>query len=296
MKIYYYAYTGHKYGLDRARRAVAVLKKLKQEGFDTMLLVNDFRAGLAVKDLGIPQSIHIEGIQDIDAVAQIGDVIIIDSPEDDHGRLVKYCSDFKQVFRFAEHDEDKSIHGEIMLTIDCNEEDENCISSIIVDDVYCQEYKKEERTLFFLGDSDADKTILSNADFFKENKMELLLGHYFYVKYESDLEKLFTTLHESEEYVDLICSSSHIVTSSFQTALEASATGAKVIFIEIKELNKKQKELLKLLKVMIIIGFNNNDYNKKVSKEKSLQVDYSCVNIEKNSDIIKKMIKNYELL
>ena len=296
MKIYYYAYTGHKYGLDRARRAVAVLKKLKQEGFDTMLLVNDFRAGLAVKDLGIPESIHIEGIQDIDAVAQIGDVIIIDSPEDDHGRLVKYCSDFKQVFRFAEHDEDKSIHGEIMLTIDCNEEDENCISSIIVDDVYCQEYKKEERTLFFLGDADADKTILSHANFFKENKMELLLGHYFYVKYESDLEKLFTTLHESEEYVDLICSSSHIVTSSFQTALEASATGAKVIFIEIKELNKKQKELLKLLKVMIIIGFNNNDYNKKVSKEKSLQVDYSCVNIEKNSDIIKKMIKNYELL
>ena len=292
MKIYYYAYTGHKYGLDRARRAVAILKKLREEGFDTMLLVNDFRAGLAVKDLGIPESIHIEGIQDIDAIAQTGDVVIIDSPEDDHGRLVKYCADFKQVFRFAEHDEDKSIHGEIMLTVDCQDEDKNCISSVIVDDIYCQEHKKEERTLFFLGDSDADKTILSNADFFRENPMELLLGHYFYVKYESDLEKLFTTLHESEEYVDLICSSSHIITSSFQTALEAYASEAKVTFIDIKKLNKEQEELLKSLKIMIVIGFNN----KKLSEEKELQVNYRCVNIEKNSDIIKKLIENYKFL
>ena len=290
MKIYYYAYTGHKYGLDRARRAVAILKKLREEGFNTMLLVNDFRAGLAVKDLGIPESIHIEGIQDIDAVAQTGDIIIIDSPEDDHGRLVKYCADFKQVFRFAEYDKDKSIHGEIMLTIDCQDEDNDCISSVIIDDIYCQEHKKEERTLFFLGDADADKTILANADFFKNNKMELLLGHYFYVKYESDLEKLFTTLHESEEYVELICSSSHIVTSSFQTALEAYATGAKVTFIEIKTLNEQQKELFKLLNIIIFIGFSNKNYEEVSSESKRVQAHHKCVNIGKNNNIIKKLI------
>ncbi len=286
MKLYYYAFTGHKYGLDRARRAVAVLKKLREEGFDTMLLVNDFRAGLAVKDLGISESIHIEGIQDIDAVAQTGDVIIIDSPEDDHGRLVKYCADFKQVFRFAEHDEDKSIHGEIMLTINCQEEDKDCISSVIVDDIYSQEYTKEQRTLFFLGDSDADKTILANADFFKNNKMELLLGHYFYVKYESDLEKLFTMLHESEEYVDLICSSSHIVTSSYQTALEAYASGSEVTFIEIKTLNSKEKALFKLLGIMIIIDFNNENY----IESKKVHSPNKCVNIGTNYNIIKKLI------
>ena len=290
MKIYYYAYTGHKYGLDRARRAVAILKKLREEGFNTMLLVNDFRAGLAVKDLGIPESIHIEGIQDIDAVAQTGDIIIIDSPEDDHGRLVKYCADFKQVFRFAEYDKDKSIHSEIMLTIDCQDEDNDCISSVIIDDIYCQEHKKEERTLFFLGDADADKTILANADFFKNNKMELLLGHYFYVKYESDLEKLFTTLHESEEYVELICSSSHIVTSSFQTALEAYATGAKVTFIEIKTLNEQQKELFKLLNIIIFIGFSNKNYEEVSSESKRVQAHHKCVNIGKNNNIIKKLI------
>jgi len=254
--LYYYAFTGHKHGLDRVKKATVILNKLREQGVETMLLVNDFRAGLVAREFGVPESVTIETIQDIDAIAQVGDSIFIDSPEDDHGRLVKYCSDFKNVFRFAEHDDDKSIHGETMLRIDCD--DEECISSIIVDDVYFEEHKKEERTLFFLGDSDADKIILNNADFFKDSKMELLLGHYFYVKYENDLEKIFDTLHEPEEYMDLICSSSRVVTASFQTAIEASVAGAEVIFINISKISHKKKELLLLLNVILIESFDVN--------------------------------------
>jgi len=190
MKLYYYAFTGHKIGLDRVKKAVVILKKLEEQGIETVLLVNDFRAGLVAREYGVDGAVNIEGIQDIDAIAETGDSIIIDSPEDDHGRLVKYMSDFKRVFRFAEEDEDKSVYGEIMLSIDGGEdEDKNTLSSIIVDDVYFEEHKKEHRTLFFLSDSDADKTILSNADFFKVLDMELLLGNYFYVKYEDALAK-----------------------------------------------------------------------------------------------------------
>jgi len=141
MKLYYYAFTGHKYGLDRLKRAVVILKKLREDGIETMLLVNDFRAGLVAKDLGVAESVHIEGVQDIDAIAEIGDSVIIDSPEDDHGRLVKYCSDFKTVFRVSERDDDKSIHGEVVMRIDC--EGEGCISSVIVDDVYFEEHEKD---------------------------------------------------------------------------------------------------------------------------------------------------------
>ena len=289
MKVYYYAFTGHKYGLDRARRAATVLKKLRAKGLDTMLLVNDFRAGLATRDLGVPESVHIEGIQDIDAIAEIGDVVIIDSPEDDHGRLVKYCADFKQVFRFAEHDDDKSIHGEIMLTPDC--QDDNCISSIIVDDVYCEDHVKEERTLFFLGDADADKTILNNANFFKENPMELLLGHYFYVKYENDLEKIFTKLHESEDYVELINSSSSIITASYQTALEAIATGAKVTYVEIKSLTQKEKELFKSLGIIIIIGLNNVAYREEGKENSCISRSNNCVNIASVDKIIERILQ-----
>jgi len=288
MKVYYYAFTGHKYGLDRMKRSAVILNKLRANGTDTMLLLNDFRAGLVARDLGVPESITIEGIQDIDAVAEVGDVVIIDSPEDDHGRLVKYCSDFKAVFRFAESDEDQSIHGEIMMRLDCD--DENCLSSVIVDDIYFEKHEKVERRLFFLNDSDADKLIINNADFFKNSNMELLLGNYFYVKYENDLEKIFTTLHEPEEYTDLICSSNHVITASVQTALEAKASGARVTFLELNKLTVKEQELFKLLDVIIIIGFNKESLEKN-DKEKELnKIFKECVKIGRNDKIITKIL------
>jgi hypothetical protein len=284
MKLYYYAFTGHKYGLDRMKRGAVILNKLRESGVETMLLVNDFRAGLVAREFGVPESITIEGIQDIDAIAQIGDSVIIDSPEDDHGRLVKYCSDFKSVFRFAENSEDKSIHGETILKIDCKSEE--CISSLLVDDIYFEEHKKENRTLFFLGDSDANKMILNNANFFKGSDMELLLGNYFYVKYESDLEKIFYTLHEAEEYMDLICSSSHVVTASFQTALDASVSGAEVIFIEIEKLDAEKREVLQILKIILITEFNRDEYQQALLKN----VPRASTLIERNETIINKII------
>jgi hypothetical protein len=280
--LYYYAFTGHKYGLDRVKRAAAVLKKLREQGVETMLLVNDFRAGLVAREFGVPESVTIETIQDIDAIAKIGDSIIIDSPEDDHGRLVKYCSDFKSVFRFAETD-DKSIHGETIFRMDCT--DENCISSIIVDDLYFEEHKKEERTLFFLGDADADKTILNNREFFKGSKMELLLGHYFYVKYEDELAELFDRVHEPEEYIDLICSSSRVVTASLQTALEAKVAGAEVIFVDLNKTTYKEIELINKFKISLIKSFNKDKFEQIIIK--SVSRDHTLV--ERNETIVEKI-------
>lgn len=281
--LYYYAFTGHKQGLDRVKKASVILNKLRAKGINTMLLVNDFRAGLVAREFGVPESVTIETIQDIDAIAVTGDCVIIDSPEDDHGRLVKYCSDFKKVFRFAQSSEDKSIHGETMLHL--NAEDEQDISSIIVDDVYFEAKEKEQRTLFFLGDSDAEKTILSHADFFKENPMELLLGHYFYVKYEDDLAKIFETMHEAEEYIDLICTSSKIVTASFQTALEARVAGAEVIFIDLEQCSTEEKELLNAINVSTISSFDTKAYQQSTSKEPLEK----CTKIEKSDSIVEQI-------
>ena len=291
MKLYYYAFTGHKFGLDRVKRAAVVLNKLRAKGIETMLLVNDFRAGLVAREFGVPESITIEGIQDIDAIAENGDSVIIDSPEDDHGRLVKYCSDFKAVFRFAERDSDESIHGETMLRLDCQNDD--CISSLLIDDVYFEEHQKEERTLFFLSDSDSDKLIINNADFFKDSNMELLLGNYFYVKYEDELAKIFDTLHEPEEYQALICGSSHVVTASFQTAIEAVVSGAKVTYLELNNLTIAEKELFKLLDVIIVIGFNKESY-KEIYKEKILNFKFKeFLNMNKSNQIIDQILAKF---
>ena len=252
--LFYYANSGHKIGLERVRRGAALLKRLASNGVEAQLLVNDFRAGLAAKELGVKEYVTIETIQDIDAIAEVGNSIIIDSSEDDRGRLVKYCSDFKNVWRFEHDSSDTSVYGETLLRSECKDED--CVNAVMIDDDYFEETVKDERTLFFLGDADYDKIILNNELFFKAFDMELLLGNYFFVKYEDDLAKLFSTLYEPEEYEDLIKSSSHVVTASAQTALEAKVSGAKVIYLSISENDFYPVELLKTYGIDIVNGFN----------------------------------------
>jgi spore coat polysaccharide biosynthesis predicted glycosyltransferase SpsG len=86
--------------------------------------------------------------------------------------------------------------------------------------------------------------------------MELLLGNYFFVKYEDDLAKLFTMLYEPEEYEDLIKTSATIVTASAQTALEAKVSGAKVIYIALKDNPLYDRELLEKYGILTIDGFD----------------------------------------
>jgi len=245
--LYYYANTSHKMGLERLRRGAALLNKLNAKGEETQLLVNDFRAGLVARELGVSEYVTIESIQDIDAIAENGASILIDSVEDDHGRLVKYCQDFKQVWRFAHDENDAPIHSEKVIPLD----------TVMVDDTFFEETSKEERILFFLGDSDYDKTILNNEAFFKAFDMELLLGNYFFVKYEDDLAKLFSTLHEPEEYEELIKTSTTVVTASSQTALEAKVAGAKVIYLALPERELYDKDLLASYGISIVDGFNS---------------------------------------
>ncbi|MCK4440987.1 MAG: hypothetical protein KAU90_03215 [Sulfurovaceae bacterium] len=271
MRLYYYSYTGHKNGLDRVKKATALLKKLNEKGLDTMLLVNDFRAGLVAREFGINESVNIETIQDIDAIANMEDAIIIDSPEDDRGRLAKYVNEFKHVFRFAQSCDDSSHYGETMIDY----------TDIIVDDIYLQKHQKEDRVLFFLSDSDADKKILSHADFFKDSDMELLLGHYFYVKYEDALAKIFKKVYEAEEYIDLICSSKIVVTASLQTALEAQSCGAKVIFIYDTNQENCLEDILNNTQIITLKSFNIKEY-----KQFLLNEIEDCHLIAQKSEII----------
>ena len=281
--LYYYAHTGHKVGLERLRRGVALKHALQKHGIEMQMLVNDFRAGVAMKDeQGLAEYITIETIQDIDAVAQIGDSVIIDSNEDDHGRLVKYVSDFKQVWRFAHDKNDTTIHGEILFKADCNDAD--CEEAVIIDESYFEKTEKEARVLFFLRDYDHDKTILNHTDFFSAFEMELLLGHYFFVKYEKDLAKLFTCLHEPEEYTELISRSSTVVTASSQAAMEARASGAKVIFIDLGTDMLYTVEELKKYGIVSLSGFDIEGMKSALTAETS-----------HNTEMIKQFDENHLL-
>jgi len=256
--LYYYANSGHKIGLDRVKRAVALLKALNDKGVETRLLVNDFRAGLAARALGLRDYVTIEGVMDIDAIADTGDAIIMDTPEDDRGRIEKYCADFSHVFRFANGPEDEVRVSEVLFKPECR--DERCIEAVIVDSMY-ENTSKEQRVLFFLSDADYDKEILGHRAFFQDSGMELLLGNYFFVKYEDELAELFERLHDSQEYEALLKTSSHIVTASRQTALEAHVCGANVVYIHSKREEIIPLSVIRKLDIPIVEGFDKAAYD-----------------------------------
>jgi len=260
MKLYYYAFSGHKWGLDRVKRGVALIKALGDEGVEVQLIVNDFRAGLAAKELGVRDSVTVETIMDVDVLAQKGDVVFIDTPEEDRGRIERYSKEYT-VFHIVEDDSVVSNYGEIVMHPKSEE-----LSSIIIAKEYFDILEKEDRTLFFFGDADYNKEVLAHQNFFKVQEMELLLGHYFFVKYEDDLAKIFTKLHEPEEYTELIRTSQRVVTASPQCALEARASEADVIYMSHEKDTQSLLQEMRQYGIKIIDYFNQEELLETIDK------------------------------
>ncbi len=252
MKIYYYAFSGHKWGLDRVKRGVALINSLREKGVQVQLFVNDFRAGLVAKEFGVGDAVTLETIMDVDVIAQKGDVVFIDTPEEDRGRIERYTKEYSTLFHVLDSCDNVSLYGEVLMT----PSDEN-FSSLIVDKDYFDILEKVDRRVFFFGDSDYDKVVLSLSDFFSTSNMELILGNYFFVKYEDALSKIFPKLHEPEEYKELIRTSSEVVTASSQCALESRASGAKVVYLKQKEDSQCFLDKLDSFGINIIDSFDN---------------------------------------
>jgi len=89
---------------------------------------------------------------------------------------------------------------------------------------------------------------------------------------------------------ELICNSKRVVTASLQTALDAKVSGAEVVFIELKELRSKEKELLSSLGITTISGFDvealEGAFESVASKSEK------CV--EKSNITVTKIVKSLE--
>jgi hypothetical protein len=233
---------------------VAVIKALRDEGIEMRLLVNDFRAGLAAQELGVAGAVTVETLLDVDAVAERGDGLVLDTPEELSRRLEQYADRFHPLFVVSETNERVSHYGEIVLKPSCVGE-AHCIETPIVDREYLDaSADKEGRPLFIFGDADYDKVLLSHRGLFEGLGMDLLLGYYFFVKYEGELANLFHELHEPESYMELVKSRQKILSASAQSALEARAAGAEVAYIGLKEAPDALKEQMQRYDINIIDG------------------------------------------
>jgi hypothetical protein len=223
--IHLYAYTNHRADLDALRRMGALWRTLESRGVRAELIVNDYRAQLAGRELGLPPATTVENVMELDALAGHGDKVVIDSPEDPGERLGFYVEKYAGVYTVRPCGA-KSRFGETILAV--------FGEGAAVDPVYeaAASLPKISRKILIYGDTDHDKRLLSAAEALGALGLDLYWGSYFYVKYEEELARSFGTIHESEEYRELIEGSETVVTAMPQTAAEAIVAGAKTIWLD----------------------------------------------------------------
>jgi hypothetical protein len=112
MKIYYYAHTGHRIGLDRFRRAVAIINSL--DGIDITLLTSDYRIAQVAREFGIDKSVGIDVVRNIPNIAHNGDKIIFDSAEANPIMLDDMREYFSTFIRISDNEHDKIEKNEFL--------------------------------------------------------------------------------------------------------------------------------------------------------------------------------------
>ena len=223
--IHLYAYTNHRADLEALRRMGALWHALEARGIRAELVVNDYRAQLAGRELGLPPATTVENIMELDAVVSHGDTVVIDSPEDPGERLGYYVEKYAGVYTVKPCG-GESRFGETVLKA--------YSGGAAVDPVYeaAAGLPKLPRRVLIYGDTDYDKRLLGAAEALGSLGLDLYWGTYFYVKYEEELARCFGTIHESEAYRELIEGSETVVTAMVQTAAEAIAAGARTIWLD----------------------------------------------------------------
>jgi len=246
--IYLYAYTNHKEDLDSLRRVKAIYDSLQKEGIEAEILVNEYRAQLLAREWGLPLATTIETIKDIDAVADIDDIIVIDSPEALEGKVLNYPEHFKGVIYINSSCADVDFNGARVVELFKNEQ------------ILCSEiesHSKEDRAIFIYGDSDFDKNVVNNLELFDGLDIDLYWGVYFFVKYEDKLKKSFKNVIESEDYYEMWQDYNIFVTSNAQIALEAAFNKKSVYFLNLKNTDECLISIMHQNGINIINNFDN---------------------------------------
>ena len=226
MTIYFYTKTDNRLGLDRLRRTVALMREFEE--FDTYLMTTEFRsATYAKRVLGVKKAVGIEDFRNVGTICERGDILIYDS--DEHNEVIhqEMIDFFGKFFRISYDPKDLPKPGEYLISPHIV--GESVINGVLVDRRYFTAQEKSKR-VFFYGDSDYEKSLLKIAPQLKDLDLDLLEGFYFFVDVADKVAPYFNTVYESEEYPEIVPESGLFISHSAQSALEAAASGSKVIY------------------------------------------------------------------
>ena len=253
MKTYYYVHTGHRIGLDRFRRAAAILKSLQDE--DITLLTSDYRIAQVARDFGIEKSVGVDVVRNIPQIAHNGDRLIFDSDEANPIMLEDMRNYFSKFIRISDSIEDIRDSNEFLISPYLM--GDSICNGIAINEEYFQDFEKKVDLSYFFGDDDYEKDLEKHLDFIEGLNPHLQLGFYYFLDYEDMLKERFENYFEFEEYSNMIKESKTVITASPQAVLDSLAAGSKPIYIQREDYTKDFIPLFEKLNIPIV-----NNYDK----------------------------------
>ena len=284
MKKFYYVDTGHRVGLDRFRRAVAILNALGDD--EVTLLCSDFRIAHEARHFGIKNSVGIDLVRNIVNIAHRGDALIFDSAEANPLMLEDMRSYFPNFIRVSDDPQDKREENEFLISPYF--EDALTCKTVMVDDKYFGEFEKTIELGFFFGDDDYEKDLEKHLDILEGLDIELLIGFYYFFDYEEMLKKRFPKYYEFEEYDQFITSCKTLITSSPQAVLDCLASGGRPLYLKRADYTNEFENFFKELNVPIIEGFDKTLLSDKVAQNLS----HSYNRLQQNSSKLVNYLKD----
>jgi hypothetical protein len=252
MKLFYYVHTGHRFGLDRFRRAATIIRALGD--VDITLLTSDFRIASMAKEYGIKRAVGVDVVRNIPQIAHHGDKIIFDSAEANPALLEDMTRFFSTFVRVSDDPEDRKLPGEFLLSPYL--EGEGVCNALAVDPACFETQQKTIERAFFFGDDDYEEDLLTHLEMFREHHLDLLLGFYWFYGYEEKVGGAFGRQHESEAYDEVVRQSRVLVTASPQAALENLAAGGQPVFLQRPDYARDFLPLFDTLRIPVVEGYD----------------------------------------
>jgi len=266
MRYFYYVHTGHRIGLDRFHRAVAIVNELQKE-IDITLLCSDFRIAAEAKEFGIKRAVGVDLVRNIPQIAHHGDKMIFDSAEINPVLLDDMTQFFSSFIRISDDPADTKHENEFLISPYL--EGEGICNSVVIDEHYFEPIPKTIPLSLFFGDDDYEKDLQKHQDIFKPFNMELLMGFYHFLGYENALKESFSAVHECESYDKVIQQSEILVSASPQAALENLAGGGKPIYLQRPDYTRDFIPLMESFGIPIIDNYGQEQLMQGINEAQS---------------------------
>jgi hypothetical protein len=254
MKTYYYVHTGHRIGLDRFRRAAAILKTLNDDSIT--LLTSDYRIASVARDYGVKNCVGLDVVRNIPQIAHNGDQLIFDSQEANPIMLEDMRSYFSTFIRMSDAKDESIASNELVISPYVVDSATTCHAYVVDEDFYSYDGVKDIALTYFFGDDDYEKDLEKHLDFVADLDLHLQLGFYYFLDYEAMLIKKFPKHSEFDDYQETIKRSAILITASPQAVLESMACGGKPIYFQREDYTRDFIELFESLGVPIVENYD----------------------------------------